>query len=163
MDVIARYESLRAQRPELKLYVLVDGLAYEAHTGGRLYDQPGISRALFEGTPDQALAYAGPWLFAAAAVEDQWQALFAFEAQAPAVSWLIAPMDLEGLAQLLQLRMDLRLPEGKTALLRLSDPRVIDKLLPVFTPAQRLDFFGLIDEWHFMRNGQRVWTARTDA
>jgi hypothetical protein len=163
VDVIARFAELNAQQPELKLYVLIDGLAYEAHTGERLSSIPGVNRALFDGTPDEALAYAGPWLFQADQVEDQWSALLAFEAVQPAVSWLIASLDMEGLAQVLQLRLNLTLPSGQTALLRLSDPRVLSNLFSIMTPEQKTAFFYLIEEWHFIQNGQRVRARHTDA
>lgn len=163
MDVISRFAELKTLKPELKLYALIDGLAYEAHTGERLSSITGVNRALFGGTPDEALAHAGPWLFQADQVEDQWSALLAFEAAQPAVSWLIAPLDMESLAQILQLRLNLTLPSGQIALLRLSDPRVLSNLFSVMAPEQKTAFFYLIEEWHFMQNGQRVWARHTDA
>jgi hypothetical protein len=163
MDVIERFAALKTQRSELNLYVLVDGLAYANHVGERLTPESGVNRALFAGTADEPLAHAGPWLFQTNKIEDQLPALFRFEAAQPAVSWIITPMSLEGLAQLLQLRQDLWLPSGKTALLRLSDPRVLGNLFTVMTLEQKQEFFGLIEEWHFLQHKQRVWTGRNHA
>lgn len=163
MDVITRFIQMQEQRPELRLYVLIDGLAYQEHAGHRLARMPGISRALFDGTPDAPLAHAGPWLFHAEQIEDQLPALFAFEAAQAAISWLITGMDLEGLAQVLQLRQDVQLATGQSALLRLSDPRVLNNLFTVMNPEQKTHFFDLIEEWHFLRHGQRVWSGRNHA
>lgn len=163
MDVVERFATLKAQRTELNLYVLVDGLAYENHVGERLTPESGVNLALFAGTADEPLAHAGPWLFQADQIEDQLPALFKFEATQPAVSWIITPMSLEGLTQLLQLRQDLLLPSGKIALLRLSDPRVLGNLFTVMMPEQKHEFFGLIEEWHFLQHNQRVWTGRSHA
>src|SRR6218665_1526836 len=44
--------------------------------------------------------------------------LATLERDAPSLTWLIAPQDLEGLGQLLQLRLDVNLPDGRSALLR---------------------------------------------
>jgi len=72
-------------------------------------------------------------------------------------------MNLEGLSQLLQLKLDAMLPGGKTALVRFYDPRVLGNLFAVMNEAQKAAFFGLIDEWHFMHEGRRVWAGRHDA
>jgi len=50
------------------------------------------------------------------------------------VTWLIAEADLRGLAHLLQLRLDVRLPDGRIALLRFWEPRVLANLVNVFAP-----------------------------
>ena len=163
MDVLERFAVLKAQHPALNLYVLVDGLAYEAHTGERLTPLSGVNASLFANTADEPLAHAGPWLFQANQIEDQLAGLWAFEQAKPAVSWIIAPMDLHGLAQLLQLRQEAKLPCGSQVLLRLSDARVLDKLFAVLTPVQKSEFFGLIAEWHFLHHGERVWTGRAYA
>lgn len=62
------------------------------------------------------------------------------EHAAPAVTWLIAPQTIAGLAQLLQLNLDTALPDGRTALLRFWDPRVLISLAELLEPGQR-EFF----------------------
>lgn len=89
--------------------------------------------------------------------------LAALERAKPAVSWLITPIDLEGLAQLLQLRLDAELPDGRKALVRFYDPRVLGNLFKVMDGQQCAEFFQLIDEWHFLIDGRRVWMGRDDA
>ena len=161
MDVLQRLAELRQQRPTLRLYALVDGAQHHAYRGEWL--EPGPDRiALFKGTPDEALAHAGPWLIDcedSPHIDD----LAAFERQAPAVSWLITHQDLRGLAQLLQLHLDARLPDGRIALLRFWDVRVLIRLATVLTPKQRESMFGLIHEWHALHNGARGWIGREES
>jgi hypothetical protein len=160
-DVWARFEGLRATRPELRLYALVDGFRYEEPEEGPTLEQGAATRALFVGTPDAALAFAGPWLVDIERVESELvKRLSALEQQAPAVTWLITPMGLEGLALLLQLKLDARLPDGRTALVRFWDPRILAVLAEQLGPGQREEFFGHITEWHLLHEGQRVWIGR---
>lgn len=162
MCVIERYEALRRTRPHLKLFSLVDGLGFEQVHGERL--KASADRcALFEGTPDAALASAGPWLLDASQDDAIRAKLLATQPQAPYVSWLLVEMPLHGLAQLLQLRLDARLPDGGTALLRFYDPRVLKSLALTLTAPQREEFFGHILEWHFMCDGQPYRIGRADA
>ncbi|WP_232504951.1 DUF4123 domain-containing protein [Rubrivivax gelatinosus] len=60
-DVRVRWQSLHETWPALRLYALVDGVQYQSHFCKRLRPGPGLF-ALFDGTPDAALAHAGPWL-----------------------------------------------------------------------------------------------------
>jgi len=160
IDVTLRLAELRQNFAGLRLYALVDGVQYQEHRSERLTFQPGF-RALFAGTPDEPLAHAGPWLVDTAEVGDeQTDDLAQLEREAPAVTWLIAPQDLEGLAQLLQLRLDTKLPDGRTALLRFWDPRVLVSLAQLLDEAQRGEFFAHIEEWHLLHNGKRAWIGR---
>lgn len=160
IDVTQRLADLRQNFAALRLYALVDGVQYQEHRGVRLASQAGY-RSLFAGTPDEALAHAGPWLVdTATAGEEQTDDLAQLEREAPAVTWLIAPQDIGGLAQLLQLRLDTRLPDGRTALLRFWDPRVLVSLAQLLDEAQRGEFFAYIEEWHLLHNGKRVWIGR---
>lgn len=159
-DILERYERLRVEQETLKLYALVDGYQYEHHMGERLSYIAGLNRPIFAGTDDEALAHAGPWLIDVGGVSAQLEDLKTLESSAPAVSWIITPIDLEGLSQLLQLKLDAELPDGRIALLRFYDPRVLGNLCQTMDDAQRTEFFYLIDEWHFMYRGEHV-TART--
>lgn len=163
LDVMQRLQALRRSLPALRLYGLVDGVQYEAHRNERLGLQHGVT-SLFDGTADAALASAGPWLVDVQAAGESWLAHLAeLEPQAPAVCWLIAPQDLAGLAQLLQLNLDLRLPDGRAALLRFWDPRVLAGLAGLLEPEQREAFFGPVHEWHLLHEGRRVWIGRPHA
>lgn len=162
-DVVTRLALLQQSTGALRLYALVDGAQYRAQCGEPCTARKGF-HSLFAGTPDAALAHAGPWLIDAEHVGATLvDALAAMEQAVPAVSWLIAAQTLEGLAQLLQLNLDTELPDGRTALLRFWDPRVLVNLAEVLEPAQRETFFTHIHEWHLLHKGQRVWIGRQHA
>jgi hypothetical protein len=163
INVIERFQALRHHQEMLNLYALVDGFQYEQHMGQRILYQQGINRPILHGTEDEPLAHAGPWLVDVARAVGQVSQLQALEQALPSVSWLITSIDIEGLSQLLQLRLEAELPDGRKALLRFYDPRVLGNLYHTMGAGQRAEFFHLVDEWHFIYNGQRVATGRTDA
>ena len=163
LDVAERLAQLRTRNPALRLYGLVDGLQYETRRGERLDDRNGFA-SLFHGTPDSALAHAGPWLVDVETVGDGVTAdLARLERETPSVTWLISEADQHGLAQLLQLQLDARLPDGRIALVRFWDPRVLAELVNVLNQEQRETFFAHIHEWHLLRNGERVHIGRAHA
>lgn len=163
IDVAERLSQLQQNVDSLRLYALVDGAQYEIHRGAKLIQQASMY-ALFSGTPDAPLAHAGPWLVDADMAGEILTAdLAALEQTAHAVTWLIASQDLDGLAQLLQLNLNTRLPDGRTALLRFWDPRVLGSLGQMLTPEQSEIFFRHIVEWHLLHDGKRVWIGRQDA
>ena len=162
-DVAEHLSQLRDRYPALRLYGLVDGVQYELHRGERLEGGLGLV-SLFHGTPDGALAHAGPWLVDVEQVGDAFtDDLARLEREAPSVSWILAEADLQGLAQLLQLQLNVRLPDGRIALVRFWDPRVLTGLVDVLNPRQREAFFAHIHEWHLLLDGQRVHIRRTHA
>lgn len=162
-DVTQRLERLRVSAPALRLYALVDGLQYEQRSGQPLQAATGVC-PLFTGTPDEALAEAGPWLLdAELAPQDLIAAVSTLEATAPAVSWIIAVADLEGLAALLRLRLDVRLPDGRSALLRFWDPRALAAIARELDERQRGEFFEHIAEWHLLLDGKRTHIGRHHA
>ncbi|WP_316865107.1 DUF4123 domain-containing protein [Ralstonia mannitolilytica] len=162
-DVADRLAQLRAHQPTLRLYGLVDGVQYESHRGERLEPRAGLA-SLFHGTADAALAHAGPWLADAETADEAFIAdLARLEHEAPSVTWLISEADLHGLTQLLQSHLDARLPDGRIALLRFWDPRVLVGLAKVLTAKQRESFFAHIHEWHLLHDGQRIHIGRAHA
>lgn len=161
--VIERYQSLQLKNETINLFALVDGYQYEQHTGIRMQHRVNINRPIFVGTEDESLSVAGPWLIDMMKSSDQLEEIELLERALPSVSWIITSVDLEGLSQLLQLRLDVILPDGRTALLRFFDPRVLGKLDQIMNSKQRAEFFHLIDEWHFVYNGQRVVTGTNHA
>lgn len=163
LDVVTRLARLKQGIGALRLYALVDGVRYRAQFGEPCTARVGF-HSLFAGTQDAALAHAGPWLIDTEQVGPMVvDALATLEQTAPAVSWLIASQTLAGLTQLLQLNLDTELPDGRTALLRFWDPRVLVNLAEVLKPAQRETFFAHIHEWHLLHKGQRVWIGRQHA
>ena len=117
--------------------------------------------ALFEETPHAALAAAGPWLIDVSRHAELAEALAKIEDARPLVSWLITPLTFDGLADLLRLKLTVKLPDGKEALLRCYDPRVLKRLAQTLDDAQRTAFFEHIDEWHFVLNSEPLHMART--
>lgn len=154
-DVFQRLEHLRQEHSGLKLYCLVDGAQYLLRTGKRF--APGVgSVALFLGTPDADLAFAGPWLIdAEIAAATQFEDLVALERSTLGVSWLIAYQDMEGLSQLLRVHLEVELPDGGRALVRFWDTRVLANLAQVLDSDQRREFFGHIFEWHLLLNREK--------
>lgn len=155
-DIVERFRALHQTDAALWLYALVDGFQYEQHTGQRMSHQRGVNRPIFLGTEDEPLAHAGPWLIDVVKAPDHLQSLHELEQALPSVSWLISPIDLEGLSQLLQLKLDAQLPDGRKVLLRFYDPRVLGHLMQTMNGEQRAEFVHLIDEWHFIHDGRRV-------
>lgn len=163
MLILERLEELRASNSALQLFTLIDGAQFAAHRGTPIQSQTGFS-SLFAGTQDGALESAGPWLVDIEHVSsDVLMEFAALEQAAPAVSWLITVQDLTGLTQLLQLQLDVELPDGRQALLRFWDPRVLFHLAEILDGEQRESFFGHINEWHFRHNDQHLWVGRQHA
>lgn len=162
-DVQERHALLLSKNPGLRLFALVDGVQYARHEEQPLIPTPS-QRALFDGTGDAHLAHAGPWLVDVAQADPaQVVHLVELEQAAPAVSWLMSRLDLATLAAVLTKRLDMRLPDGRTALMRFYDPRVLLGLIEILDGPQREAFFAHIDEWHLLRNGKRVWIGRQHA
>lgn len=154
-DVSDRLQYLRQEHVGLSLYGLLDGAQYHEQTGKRFSPRLGAT-ALFAGTADAALAFAGPWLIdAETAIPELIEELVGFERKADGVSWLIAHQDLNGLAQMLRLHLETELPDGRRALLRFWDPRILASLVKIFTPEQRREFFGHIFEWHLLLDREK--------
>lgn len=155
LDALGR---IRSTNQFAHIFALVDGLQYEALFGQVLRPEQGV--ALFLGTPDEPLAHAGPWLIDVDAQSTLCAALADVEASSPVCSWLITSVPLAGLAQLLQNKLDMKLPDGRVALIRYYDPRVLRRLALTLKPDQRETFFEHIDEWHFMVDGQALYVGR---
>jgi hypothetical protein len=59
LDVQSRWAQLHNTMPALRLYALVDGVQYQTQLCKRFQPGSGLF-PLFAGTPDSALAHAGP-------------------------------------------------------------------------------------------------------
>lgn len=157
-----RFGQRAALNPELRWYALVDGLVHHAIHETWL-TPAGNAFALFTGTDDEPLAHAGPWLLEISSPSDSQLSRLARLEEAHGVSWIYAEQPMHGLAQLLQLYLDVQLPDGRQSLLRFWDPRVLYQLTQVLSEEQLRAFCGLIDEWHFLHEGKPVWIGRPDA
>lgn len=162
-DVRERLTQFHLHMPSIRLYALVDGVQYSKYLGEPIAPRHGFF-PLFSGIPDVGIAHAGPWLIE---IEDSYQALInklaKLEQNTAALIRLFAHQDLEGLAQLLQLNLDTELPDGRMALLRFWDPRVLISLAEILDADQREQLFGQVHEWYFLHNGRRKWIGRSHA
>lgn len=162
--LLERLATLRQTNAAVQLYAVVDGLQYEEHTGRRLSRESKQRIALFDGTPDQALAHAGPWLVDPFAAPQEEQAalistLDDLDRARPSVVWLMTDRLMVLLWRELTQRLEAKTADGKPALLRWYDPRVLASLAQVLEPDQREMFFGL-GEWHFFYQGRRARIGR---
>lgn len=164
IEVLRRHRRLREHWPDLRLLALVDGLAYEEHLIERLQPRLGV-HSLFEGGPDAPLAHAGGWLIEPDLTGPVMERdLFRLESKAPAVCWFFTRDPLGSLLVHLRQLLNLTLPDGRDALLRYYDPRVLVSLLRALNdePSSNLGAipaacpFGFALEWHLWLDGHRL-------
>lgn len=164
-DLSLRLAELRVNNPALRLHALVDGLLYqECQQDVPLLGEPG-TMAVLAGTIDDHLFDAGPWVidYELAPPPLRTAVLYAEKSMPTAVTWIIAPLDIEALAEMLRARIDVSLPDGRTAMLRFWDPRTLAVIGRDLDASQRHEFFGEIVEWHFALDGRHVHIARRHA
>ncbi|MBN3848727.1 DUF4123 domain-containing protein [Paraburkholderia sp. Ac-20342] len=131
-----------------RVYALVDGLLYGEANGGQVPERSEQCIALFDGTPDASLADAGPWLIDYAAAPGTVRgALAAQAAGSTGVSWLISAYQIAALADNLRDNLDVRLPDGRPALLRFYDARLMPSLAETMSFHQRIQFMVFAFHW----------------
>lgn len=139
----------------LRLYGLVDGLLYAEGVAGVPLSRSSCCIALFDGTADEALAKAGPWLLDCSAGGCIYKpALQRMGDSALGCIWIVSSYAPEDLAAALRERLDVRMPNGTTALLRYYDARITGDITALLDPAQRAAFFAPAQEWLTERDGQ---------
>jgi len=134
---------------------LVDGLQYEQQTGQQLTPENDMVISLFAGTKDIALAHAGPWLIDPTTARDRVVNLGELEQARPGVIWLITSESLERLAEKLRPHLSTRLPTGRSAMLRVWDPRVLHALNAVCQDKAGRELFRTAEAWQYLHEGQR--------
>ncbi|MDF3092301.1 MULTISPECIES: DUF4123 domain-containing protein [Burkholderia] len=148
---IKRQQQLTMQ---VHLYALVDGLLYADAAGGSSPQRSQSAIAVFDGTQDASLADAGPWLFAyETAAGNIRRTLSTMASSSTGVSWLISAYPIESLADELRGRLDVRLPDGSTALLRFYDARIMADVASLMEFTQRMQFFVPTFDWLVEVNG----------
>ena len=153
--IAARLKLLQRDTPYLRAYALVDGVQYGKVTGSPMQGSE-ARRALFQGTEDEGLAHAGPWLIdLAQEAPEALSTISDLEQAKPSVVWLFSRLPLETLALALQTRLNSRLPNGKIALIRFWDPRTLKALFNALDVPTRRDYFSDADEWHAQLDGKR--------
>lgn len=156
LNVAGRFELLKKDIPQLSAYALVDGVQYSRFTGTHVESRYGVNRALFAGTEDEALAHAGPWLIDLEKESSSTAGTVSQLEQAyPSVMWLFSRLDLESLAMVLQLKLNAKLPDGRTSLVRFWDPRAFVGLFNALDLPSRQEYFSHVDEWHGQIEGKR--------
>jgi len=110
--------------------------------------------ALFDGTPDEALAHAGPWLLDCSADHDSYlPALHQMGESATGCIWIVSAYAPEDLAAALRARLNVRMPSGAIALLRYYDARITSDITALLTPVQLAGFFAPVLDWLIQRDG----------
>lgn len=139
---------------EVYLHALVDGLQYEQLFDKEITYLNRVNAPLFREFGDAAIAFAGPWLFDLEQADEWFNEFSELEQAKPAVSWLITALPLDKLTIHLQQQLNVELPDGRIALLRYYDPRVLHKLSAVFTDSQLDHFTRGIINWLYQFDGQ---------
>lgn len=140
---------------QVHLYALVDGLLFADAGAGSPPQRSHAAVALFDSTPDASLADAGPWLFDwERAPGSARRVLSVMAGGATGVSWLISAYPIESLADELRRRLDVRLPDGRTALLRFYDARIMADMASLMELTQRMQFFVPTFNWLVEVNGK---------
>jgi hypothetical protein len=139
----------------VRLYALIDGLLYASTNGTSPLERSSVAIAIFDGTPDESLADAGPWLIDYERAPSHIQHSLNILAAGPnGVSWLVSAYPFEALATELCERLDVRLPDGRVALLRYYDARIMHDIASLFESTQRMQFFLATYDWLVEVNGQ---------
>ncbi|MBD9428801.1 DUF4123 domain-containing protein [Achromobacter sp. ACM03] len=141
----------------LRLYGLVDALLHAQVSATQPLFRSSSCVALFDGTPDEALAHAGPWLLDCSA--DRSAHIPALQRLAESelgCTWIVSGYAMDDLAEALRARLDVRMPNGTTALLRYYDARLADDIAALLTPEQRAAFFAPFQDWLVERNGKLI-------
>ncbi|WP_186214799.1 DUF4123 domain-containing protein [Burkholderia gladioli] len=156
---VERYVAQRQAQASLpvKLYALFDALLYARAPNTTPLQRSAACMALFDRTPDASLADAGPWLVDLDATTATMQrALRGLADSADGISWLISAYPLPSLADELRERLDVRMPDGRTALLRFYDARIISGIASMLSFTQRAEFFVPAFDWLAEINGELI-------
>ncbi len=153
------YFAARLQRTHfpLRLYGLVDALLHAQVSATHPLSRSSSCVALFDGTPDEALAHAGPWLLDCST--DRSTRIPALQCLAESelgCTWIVSGYAMDDLAEALRARLNVRMPNGATALLRYYDARITDDIAALLTPEQRAAFFAPVQDWLVERNGKLI-------
>ncbi|WP_312226639.1 DUF4123 domain-containing protein [Pseudescherichia sp.] len=132
----------------ISLFALVDGLQFERYFGRELEMREDIVLPLFDTYPDSRIAFAGPWLIDMHKAMAFRQKVVELEQHLPAVSWLLSASTLSELLAHLQQCINVEMPDGRVALLRLQDPRVQVRLGEQLDEGQHWVITREIAEWY---------------
>lgn len=140
--------------PECSLYALVDGLQYERHFGCEIKPKQGISYPFFNTLPDSRVAFAGPWLIRLNSEVYQRERLVELSTTLPSVSWILSPLTTEELLVHFKHYCNLQLPDGRCALFRFYDPRVLEGIESLLDEKDFRQLINGVKEWFFILNNE---------
>ncbi|WP_029444676.1 DUF4123 domain-containing protein, partial [Burkholderia pseudomallei] len=148
-NIKAHFEMRRQQITlPARLFAVVDALLFAEASDAPPLRRANYSIALFDRTPDASLADHGPWLIDYALAPGPIRRVLAELAAGPVgMSWLISAYSFERLAAELREHLDVRLPDGRTALFRFYDARIMPDIARVMSDAQRSQFFVATYDW----------------
>ncbi|EHZ3053787.1 DUF4123 domain-containing protein [Salmonella enterica subsp. enterica] len=145
--------------PETSIFALIDGLQYERFYGDELVFKENVVMPLFDKYPDSRIAFAGPWMIKISEIIDIRELVSALELELPSVSWLVSKSTLSELIIHFQNFLNVELPDGQVALLRLQDPRVQIRLGEILNGEQHRELTHLLDEWVTATNN-RIYSVK---
>jgi len=140
--------------PDCSLYALVDGLQYERHFGEEIKIEQGISVPFFNTWPDARVSFAGPWLYRLNVSEYHREKLKQLSEVLPAVSWFISSNTPENLVIHFKYFLNLQLSDGRYALFRFYDPRVLDGIELLLDEADYEQLISEVREWVYTVEGK---------
>ena len=140
--------------PDCSLFALVDGLQYERHFGCEIQHEQGVAEPFLNSWPDARLAFAGPWLFRLNNSVSYRDKLKQLAVAAPSVSWIISSESLESLIDHFKIFLNLQLPDGRCALFRFYDPRVLAEIEFLLDETQYEQLVNRTKEWVFGVDGK---------
>lgn len=132
-------------------YLIIDcGVRVGAAQTLRFHAHDMPHRSLFDGQPEQAHADVGPWLVqldSGNSLHGWLNALEGTGARIPCVTQLITEQSFDAVFAHLQGLLEMRLSDGKPAVLRFYDPRVMKRLKRILTAQQFADVLAPFHEW----------------
>ncbi|WP_332112532.1 DUF4123 domain-containing protein [Burkholderia sp. IMCC1007] len=139
----------------MRLFALIDGLLYSEVAGTAPKRVDGSAMALLDATPDASLADAGPWLFdVERAGTDAGSTLTKLAQSEYGVNWIVSAYQPIQLASELRDRLDATLPDGRSAMLRYYDARVMRHFAPALSSTELPMFFSPMFDWLIEIDGQ---------
>ncbi len=148
--------------PDCSLFALVDGLQYERYFGAEIQIEQGVAEPFLNSWPDSRLAFAGPWLFRLNTSVRHRDNLKKLAEALPAVSWIISSESIENLIFHFKPFLNLQLPDGRSALFRFYDPRVLAEIEFLLDETHYEQLVNRTKEWVFLVDGG-MWNMKDKA
>ncbi|MCW2478072.1 DUF4123 domain-containing protein [Candidatus Symbiopectobacterium sp. NZEC135] len=137
----------------LNAYGLVCGLQYERYFRKELVYEKAAVLPLFRTYPDAEIAWSGPWIIQLDSASEYRDQLLELAQKCPSVTWIKSENDIDQLAAHLAQQLNVRLEDGRIALFRFYDPRVLHRVKDILAPPQREEMLQGIAEWRYSLAG----------